>query len=48
MDGEVLWTVKDEVQTKWAEEVKGRLESDSSKRLDSQFIRIKDFDKAQK
>jgi len=48
IDGEALWQVTDAVQNKWNDEVNGRLESDSTKRLDSQFIRMKDFDKAQK
>jgi hypothetical protein len=48
IDGETLWQVTDPVQNNWSEECKGRLESDSTNRLDSQFIRIKDFNKAQK
>jgi hypothetical protein len=48
IDGEALWQVTDKVNNNWNDDVKGRLQSDSTNRLDSQFIRIKDFDKAQK
>jgi len=48
IDGEVFWQVTDEVKSKWLVEAKGVLESDSTKRLDSQFIRMKDYEKAQK
>jgi len=48
IDGELLWKVNDQVKDKWVEEAKGKLPSDSSHRLDAQFIRIKDFEKAQK
>jgi len=47
-DGEALWQVNNKIINNWNEEVNGRLQSDSTKRLDSQFIRMKDFDKAQK
>lgn len=48
IDGECLWQIDDDLQSKWAAEPKGVLESDSVKRLDSQFISIKDYNKAQK
>jgi len=48
LDGEVFWKVTDKEQNKWVDQAKNQLDSDSAKRLDSQFIRIKDFDKAQK
>jgi hypothetical protein len=48
LDGEALWQVTDEITHKWTDEVKGKLDSDSTHRLDSKLIRAKDYDKAQK
>lgn len=45
---QVLWRVDEEVDQVWIEDPKKQLPSDSSLREDSKFIKIKDFENAQK
>jgi len=49
LDGEVYWRQNDEIGTEgWVEKDETVLASDSKNRLDSKFIREKNFDQAQK
>lgn len=49
LDGEVYWRQTDEVgEERWVEKAQYKLESDSTNRLDSKFIKEKNYDQAQK
>jgi len=48
IDGELFWKIDTPVAHSWKTFEEKKLESDSSLRLDSKYIREKDYDKAQK
>jgi len=48
IDGELFWKIDVPVASTWKTIEEKKLESDSTLRLDSKYIREKDFDKAQK
>jgi len=49
IDGQVYWRQTDEIgQEGWFEKAESKLDSDSGHRLDSKFIKQKNYDQAQK
>jgi len=49
LDGEVYWRQGDEIgEERWVEKQENKLASDSTHRLDSKFIKQKNYDQAQK
>jgi hypothetical protein len=47
-DDDIYWKIKDTITDLWICSQPGKLQSDSTKRLDTHFIKMKNFDKAQK
>jgi len=48
IEGDLYWRLTDPVDDVWVETNTGKLESDSRNRMDSKFIRSKNYDQAQK
>jgi len=48
VDGKLFWRVDENADDPWIEDVNKRLDSDSTYREDSKYIKLRDFDNAQK